>query len=215
MSLAQRDWTAVSIHKVVLAWLRAEREKLAAQFSELPADLWMHGLAKVIDKADLDSPIENRARLRLLYFARSLFFFEIPPDTAWYEITHLSDGDLAELHVVRHGNWTDAADKNELVKVAARKNFTLRTPPADWATPILWGHDRTGPFTILEGNHRLVAYAASGRSDLDISVLVGLSPTACIWHILDDCSLLFQDLLTGQTYGATADDLPHGTTVEP
>lgn len=42
----------------------------------------------------------------------------------------------------------------------------------------LWGHDRSGPYTILEGNNRLTAYESTGRTGkLSLPVLVGLSAT--------------------------------------
>lgn len=41
--------------------------------------------------------------------------------------------------------------------------------------PILWGHDKGGPFAILEGNKRLIAYTAGARAGIDIPVLIGLS----------------------------------------
>jgi hypothetical protein len=39
MSPAEKNWSAASLHKVLLAWLRAEREsRLAKLFEPLPAD---------------------------------------------------------------------------------------------------------------------------------------------------------------------------------
>jgi hypothetical protein len=194
MSLREKTWTRVSMHEVVLAWLRAERGKgnLAALLQARP------DLLTLLDHGNLNDPDENRKRLRLLYLNRNLFVIEIPPDTNWYEVESLTDVDLAELHAVNHPDWTASSDQNELLSVARRKRLVLRDPPSDWNTPILWGHDKTGPFTILEGNNRLAAYAASGRSGLDIHVFVGLSPMRCIFHIHDECGPLIQDMILGQ-----------------
>jgi len=195
MSLAQKNWSPASIYKVVWAWLAAERDtRVAGLLSSLPAAVWSSGLSTLLDNPNLDDPEENRATLRLLYMIRNPIIVEIPPDTAWYEVHNLTDSELAELRVINSGDWTDPTEKNEIAKVAARKRLALRAPPCSWVPLVLWGHDRNGPFTILEGNNRLTAYAGSGRSDLNIPVFVGLSPIACVWHILDNCRFLMQDL---------------------
>jgi hypothetical protein len=194
MSLAQKTWTGTSLHEVVLAWLRAERETNVAQaLSTLPAAIWFPGLSNLLDRPNLSDPDENRARLRILHLIRNIFIAEIPPDTTWYEVHNLTDKDLNELYVVNFpGEWNDRNDSNELVKVARRKQIVLRALPSVWQPPILWGHDRNGPFTIIEGNKRLTAYAGSGQSGLNIPILVGLSPMSCVWHILDHCGFLFR-----------------------
>jgi hypothetical protein len=205
MSLSQKEWSAVSIHNVVLAWLRAERPTVMAMAAQrLPEQLWTSGLAALLDQADLNDAEGNRARLRLLSMYRNVFMVEIPPDTEWYEVRSLTDDELQELHVVNYQTFNDPADKNELMKVAARKasveqkingKIELRSSPANWEPPILWGHSRDGPFTIIEGNKRLIAYAASGESGINIPVLIGLSRMRCCWHILDDATFLMQDLI--------------------
>jgi hypothetical protein len=64
--------------------------------------------------------------------------------------------------------------------------------------PILWGHSKAGPFTIIEGNKRLIAYAATGETTINIPVLIGLSPMRCLWHILDQAPPIMQDLIVRQ-----------------
>ncbi len=126
-----------------------------------------------------------------------MFVGEIPADTEWYAVDSLTDEDLPELRAVNHPDWTNPADANELLKVAARKQCVLEAEPQNWESPILFGHDQTGPFTILEGNSRLTAYARSGQSGLNIPVLVGVSRLPCIWHIIDKCHVLAYDLWKG------------------
>jgi hypothetical protein len=208
MSLAQKNWRAVSLHKVVLAWLRAERDTGVRNIlARLPELVWAQGLNALLDRPRLNDPEVNRARLRLLYMYRNVFMVEIPPDTKWYVVRNLTDAELKELHVVNYHNFNDPGDKNELMKVAARKasveqtrneKIEPRSPPSDWEPPILWGHNKGGPFSIIEGNKRLIAYAASGQTGMDIPVLVGLSPLRCHWHILDNASLLMYDLIAQQ-----------------
>jgi hypothetical protein len=138
---------------------------------------------------------------------RNVFLVEIPPDTKWYEVRNLTDEDLNELHVVNYHDFNDPKDQNELVKVVARKaaveqkrqeKIEARGPPTDWDPPILWGHTKAGPFTIIEGNKRLIAYAASGQTGMDVPVLIGLSPMRCHWHTLDNATFLMYDLIARQ-----------------
>ncbi|WP_316176124.1 hypothetical protein [Bradyrhizobium sp. SZCCHNRI1073] len=196
MSLAQKAWIRVTMHHVILAWLRAERNtNVAAALSRFPWLLWAPGISKLLDSPDLNDSEENRARLRIMYLIRNVFVLEIPPDTEWYNVRSLTDSELSELHTVNYQTWNDPADQNELRNVAARKPLVLNELPSKWETPILWGHDRNGPFTILEGNNRLTAYAGSAQSGLDIPVLIGLSPMRCHWHLLDRSPLLIYDLI--------------------
>jgi hypothetical protein len=199
MSLADKDWNRVSVHEVVLAWLRAERgTNLANRLAGLPQAVWMPGVSELLDRADLDDAAQNRARLRLFYLIRNVFFTEIPLDTEWFEVRYLTDCELTkEVHAVNHKDWNDPGDKNELPKVAARKAIDLLAPPEAWETPILWGHDRRGPFTIMEGNKRLTGYVSSGQTGIKIPVLVGICPLRCIWHIFDECDFLAYDLWKG------------------
>ncbi len=194
MSFERKEWATVSLHEVVLHWLRAERHSNVA--AVLATELLLVPTVNcILDNANLDDAVQNRLRLRLLYRIRNNFVLEIPPDTAWYKVRNLTHQDLGTLYAVNFHSWRDPADNNELLKVAERKKLQLATPPSAWEPPILWGHDKTGPFTIIEGNNRLTAYAASGNADIDIPVYVGLSPLACHWHVLDQTGLLLYDLI--------------------
>jgi hypothetical protein len=152
MAFADMNWTAISIHCVVLEFLRAEREK---HFSFYPP--WL----PLIDNPNPNDPMENHRRLRLSYLKRAIFMFEIPPDTQWYEVHSLTENEADELYVAARYNPQWDAAGNKLDKVA-------------------------GPFTIVEGNHRMLAWAhANPRPQLNISVYVGLSPSYCCWHFAD------------------------------
>ena len=187
MSLASQSWNPISIHTVVAEFLLGERFKVA-QF--LP-----HDKMGVVDNADTDNPFDNHFRLRLLFYFRCQLFCEIPPDTVWFEVHSLGDEDLADLRVIGRCGWDDPGDNNEITKVANRKPGVLSGPPATWRKPILWGHDKNGPFTIMEGNNRLTAYVAAGGShELHVPVLVGLSPTPCFFHTPDPPRMLANDL---------------------
>src|ERR1043166_4854113 len=147
MALSDMVWTRVPIHSVVIAWLRAERDGYVAQV--LPqTGLSQAQLGQLLDNADIEDADENRTRLRLWYRTRSLYVLEIPSDTEWYEVRNLKHQHIVELLAVNHEAWTDPSDRNELPKVAVRKGKPMRTPLSQWEPPILWGHTRSGPFTI-------------------------------------------------------------------
>jgi hypothetical protein len=196
--MALNKWTRITVHDVVLEWLRAERKtqvevRLALI---LPSPIWSVGVAKLLDDPNTEDAEENRARLRLLCMYRSANVAEIPPDTKWYLAKNLSNRDLKKLYVFNHQNFRSGEDLNELDKVAARFTpITLTRPPGRWnECPILIGHHKSGPFGILEGNHRLISYAQSERTGLDIPVLVGLSPMRCQLNVLDQCPPIMQQL---------------------
>lgn len=172
-------WRRVTVHAVVAEFLRAERHKLR----------WLPPTAfALIDQANTGDPAENHARLRYLASIRRQLLGEIPPDTRWYKVHTLTDANLIELHVIGRCGFDDpfGRDQNELKKVAVRRPEPLSSQPAHWGSPILWGHSKTGPFTIIEGNHRLIGYASQTQAPgLSVAVFVGLSRTPCFWHVFD------------------------------
>ena len=121
---------------------------------------------------------------------------EIPPDTTWWEVCSLTENEIGELYVSAKHNkqWDDAGNKLEQVAAVVRE--PLKSSPNTWnGRIILWGHDRNGPFSIIEGNHRMLAYAhAAPRSPLSIDVYVGLSDSYCYWHFADPPFVLGNDL---------------------
>jgi hypothetical protein len=173
-------WQPVTVHAVHLAFVSAEWPKLPLA---MPAE------RHLIDAPDLTNASENERRRALLYSWRKPLMEKVPRGTSWYEVRYLERRHLDELLVIGRCGWDDVADRNELPMVAKREHLVLATPPAEWSEPILWGHDRSGPFTILEGNNRLVAYAATSvPPTLKIPVYIGLSPSRCCWHLPDPTS---------------------------
>lgn len=172
MALCDENWTDSAIHRMFLEYLRAERRNYDPKISPL------------LDQPDLHDAAANHMRMHLIYGTRRQLLGEIPPDTRWHVVEHLRDEHLDELRVIGRCGWDDDADGNEVAKVANRKDAQiLKTKPEDWACPILWGHSEEGPFTILEGNNRLMAYSRQEeQTGFAVSALVGLSPSLCYWH---------------------------------
>ena len=188
MALADKTWKGISVHEVVLKWLSAERHKDDAKafWPSLNLPPTVKGLPALLDSPNLDDGNGNLARQKLLCATRDLFISHIPFTTIWYRVEFLTDTELSELYAVNHPDWIDSRDQNELRKVAVRKPLSLNEDWSLWEPPILIGHSKNGPFSILEGNHRLIAYTGSGQTGLKIPVIVGLSEERCHWSIFDN-----------------------------
>jgi hypothetical protein len=129
VALADMVWTEISVHSVVSEFLRAERDS----FNFYPP--WLG----IIDNPNLNDPLENHRRFRLLYIKRGNFMIEIPPDTKWYEVESLTKNEIDELYVSAGHNsqWDHAGNKLDQVAKAVR--LSLESSPDAWARIILWG----------------------------------------------------------------------------
>lgn len=173
--LSAELWHPVSNAEACLAFLRAEWDKEAERTA------WYDRI--LIDEPDLGDPSQNAIRRLILGSWRAPLLDKIPTDTSWFRVHFLHESHLDEIFVIGSDDWRDPGDKNELLQVAKRRGKALNGLPTDWHPPLLWGHSQEGPFTILEGNNRLVNYAASAsRPPLEIVCFIGLSPSPCVWH---------------------------------
>ncbi len=177
MQLKTQKWRRVGVHEVYAAFLKAEWDRIPLR-KNWPRTLVTH--------PNLQDHRENYVRSMLLRGHRGPLLGEVPSDTIWHQVDSLTERHLPELRVIGRCGWDSPADKNELPQVAARKPLPLRQEPRQWEPIILWGHQKSGPFTILEGNHRLTAYAStSGAPPFSLPVFVGLSPSLCAFHLAD------------------------------
>lgn len=193
-NLESENWLHVTFDRVVLCFLRGE----AHLFGSLTEEQ-----CHLIQEPNLRDAEENTRRRELLGQRRGGLFAGVPPDTLWYEVQYLRNEHLDCLLVMREPNWNSPADRNELGNVAGRRQVSLRsaqknwkegrivefyqTEPEQWQSPILWGHSKGGPCTILEGTHRLVWYysQAIAHPNFKIAAYVGLSESRCHWHMPD------------------------------
>lgn len=188
-ALAHETWEPCSVHAVVLAFLQAEWDKpLLGAFP-----LRMLGDRRIIDDADIENAVQNNLRTSLLWLRRAALLQWIPTDTQWFEVRFLRAQHFHQIRAINCPEWRSPEDSNELLKVAIRKPDTLRSSVSAWQPPIFWGHDQDGPFTVLEGNHRMAALAGSEqRSGCALTVYVGLSAELCRWHLPDKAALIDQ-----------------------
>lgn len=183
MTLASQSWHPCTVYEMHAAFLRAERHWYVEQ--KFPPDV-----IRLIDHADTSNLEENAMRVGVLCAKRRHLIGEIPLDTQWFRVEHLTHGAFGELRVIARCGWDakphEPPDANELTNVAARRPKPLEVEPAHWGPLILWGHDRAGPFTIVEGNNRLTAYAgAQDAPAFRLPVYVGLSPNLFCFHLED------------------------------
>lgn len=177
VSLVGETWTPCSANPIVLEFLRAEWDKWPI--------LDRIGDRRLVTEPDLTDDVQNKQRMRLLWRVRGPLLHHIPSDTRWFEVQRLSTQHFWQLRAINHKDWISPDDRNELEKVAIRNRQPLMASIAGFQ-PILWGHDKEGPFTILEGNHRLTALAgAADRHSYEFVAYVGLSAHPCGWHRAD------------------------------
>lgn len=214
MGSSGKIWKRTSVHAVVLEWLRGERHRIEAAF---PDDRARAAILDCIDRADLASALQNRMRLRMLNILRLELIVEIPPDTSWYVVSGFGHDYIMGLHVICGAEWADGSGDYRIGAVAARRQITLRGGPPFPAMPILFGTTKDGPFTIIEGNHRLVAYAGSGQTDFFGPVMIGISPTDCVWNGEPQASrmLLMRDIIAHRSRMARADGQDAGEGERP
>jgi hypothetical protein len=173
--LSDEHWRRVDNSEACLAFLLAEWDKEAGRTA------WYD--KALIENPDLADPTQNAIRRLILGSWRAPLLDKIPVDTTWFRVDSLREAHLHQLFVIGSDDWRDPEDHNELLQVGRRRGEPLDRPPSDWHAPLLWGHGRSGPFTILEGNNRLVNYAATReRPPLEITCFIGLSPSPCVWH---------------------------------
>src|SRR6185437_12837864 len=164
-------------------------------------------LGEIVRNPNLNNAWENTRR-RALFFVRHLSLWnEIPADTRWFEI-EMTESRLGQIRVFPRAQWRrigrgnfwitgiasrindllnarqESDDSSFLAKIAAiRDQFAEDSGPL--GSVILIGVNASGPLTLLDGNHRLVAaMLASGDKVRNLRFLCGLSPRMreCCWH---------------------------------
>jgi hypothetical protein len=145
--------------ELILSWLHSEWDRT-------------HPSRRLVDQADLSDPAQNAARAQMLFSIRANIVRELPyqmrPDWAYIE-----EADLPNLYIIPCSEWyLDTGCTFRLSDVPA--NLKAGRHPVDHLAKIdaialsladyessttsdvlmLNSADRTGPYTIIEGNHR-------------------------------------------------------------
>jgi O-antigen/teichoic acid export membrane protein len=193
-----------------LPWLRGATEDevigefLHTDFQNPEFENYRRSLARVVDTPNYGDAGENATRLALFYLRHGSLWREIPTDTQWFE-TELEIGHFGRIRVFPRAQWrklargdyslprilksiqsgeaTKAADSAFLKKIENLQEAGLHMK--DRGAIILIGTSRSGPWTVLDGNHRLVATILSSPSSVDrFRCFCGVSPRMiyCCWY---------------------------------
>jgi O-antigen/teichoic acid export membrane protein len=180
-------------------------EFLKSDFENVAFEDYQESLRELVMKPRLDNARENAKRRALLFIRHLPVWRELPKGTEWFE-AEIRPADLAQIRVfpraqwrklATHGNFAitevgerirsyrgrDVAIRAFLSKIASLRDWLSReTPPG---AVLLIGLNESEPFTILDGNHRLVAATLlSPEAMQKLRFLCGLSPkmTECCWY---------------------------------
>jgi O-antigen/teichoic acid export membrane protein len=179
---------------------------LKTDFSNPVFDEYQATLRELVVTPSLDNVGENAKRRALLFIRHFALWKELPEDTEWFEV-EIRPADLAQVRVFPRAQWRkiargkfdiptiaerlrtfrshDAAGETFLSKITALRNGLRNDANADPGAVLLIGLNESEPFTILDGNHRLVAAILTSPETVQrFRFLCGLSPRMkeCCWY---------------------------------
>jgi O-antigen/teichoic acid export membrane protein len=160
-------------------------------------------LGGIVHNPNLGDPDEN-AKRRALFFIRHLYLWrEIPAETEWYEVDITPD-DLVNVRMFPRAQWRKVANGRfstiEIAEGMRKRQDHLdsgfiskihsisrrfETADPELGAVILIGVSEEGPFTVIDGNHRLMAaILRSPQAMKKLHFIVGLSPrmNECCWY---------------------------------
>jgi len=159
-------------------------------------------LKQIVNTPNLADRGENALRRALLFIRHGSLWRELPKDTEWYEV-EIRSSDLARIRAFPRAQWRKLAkgdfslpkvvrcigeqpgycDAAFLAKIQALRG-RLKQEDCIGAV-LLIGVTASGPFTLLDGNHRMVAAMLSEPAAFDkLRFYCALSPrmVECCWY---------------------------------
>jgi O-antigen/teichoic acid export membrane protein len=162
--------------------------------------------AQLVLSPDLDNERDNRVRRALLFVRHGSLWRELPAGTQWFE-AEIRKTDLPRIRVFPRAHWrklavgdfaiTQVAQRMADEEFRGRTSESFREKIEDLrdhlqeenksmaGAVLLIGVNESGPFTILDGNHRLLAAILAGTKAVDrLQFFCGLSPhmARCCWY---------------------------------
>ena len=194
--LPARLFRGVSEDEVIAKFLRSDFKSPA--FRE-----YQDSLSELVNTPDFDNADDNAKRRALLFIRHLSLWKELPVGTDWFEV-EINESDVNQIRAFPRAQWRKLArgnfsiteiakgirtrrhliDVSFLSKMAGIGEQLLQEDPGFCAV-ILIGKNQTGPLTVLDGNHRLVAAMLATPGSLKkLRFLCGLSPrmTECCWY---------------------------------
>lgn len=165
-------WAQVSEDEVIWAWLKNEvtdpQHTFAESYKEGINKLEIDGIsALVLDYPDFESTIQNNNRRQLFDYVRGrhILWRPIHKQTKWYRTKQLLNNPFRKIHAPY---------------VPAKIG-----EPTSLDGIVLWGHSKSGPFVVLEGNHR---WHARNKWKLNVATIyVGISNIKYSLHAAVGC----------------------------
>jgi len=168
--------------------------------------------ARMVTNPNLADPDENEVRRALLFVRHGALWRELPRGTEWFE-AEITDSDLDRIRVFPRAQWRklalgdfaishvaqrleDARYRDRAAHAFLAKIERLRDRLAQNAAAgavLIIGQNGSGPFTILDGNHRLVAAMNTSPEAVGrLRFFCGLSPRMgqCCWYQTNVATLL-------------------------
>jgi len=199
------------VRKVTQA--EAIAEFLKGEFYQEEFDPYRELFRDIVTHPDLSNDSDNQLRRALLYRRRGRLWREIPADTEWWEV-ELHNRDLRRVRVFPRDQWRKHSDRHYYLLDTAERIASRISAPSDpfigklrslceeflaardatRGSVLLVGLGDGGPWTIIEGNHRMTAAVLVSESEahLHFRFLCGFSPHMmdCCWYHTDFHTLL-------------------------
>jgi len=199
------------VRKVTQA--EAIAEFLKGEFYQEEFDPYRDLFRDIVAHPDLSNESDNQLRRALLYRRRGRLWREIPADTEWWEV-ELHNRDLRRVRVFPRDQWRKHSDRHYYLLDTAERIASRISAPSDpfigklrslceeflaardatRGSVLLVGLGDSGPWTIIEGNHRMTAAVLVSESEahLHFRFLCGFSPHMmdCCWYHTDFHTLL-------------------------
>lgn len=184
-------------HEVIGEFLRTDFQ--GPEFND-----YRQSLAKVVDSPNYNDAIENATRLALFYLRHGSLWRELPKDTEWFETElgavhfdrirvfpraqwrKLARGDYSLPRIIKSIRSGEAAESADLAFLNKIEDLQQKDSHVkDRGAIILIGTSHNGPWTVLDGNHRLVAAILSSPNSVEhVRCFCGVSPRMiyCCWY---------------------------------
>jgi O-antigen/teichoic acid export membrane protein len=173
---------------------------------------YQQSLSGLVETPDLTNAAENEVRRALLFLRHGPLWRELPKGTEWFE-AEISSSDLYRIRVFPRAHWRKLAVGDFAVTRIARRVLEARagqmaTPTflakierlrdrlaqnGDGGAALIIGLNENSSFTVLDGNHRLVAAILTSPESLGrLRFFCGLSPRMlqCCWYRTNPATLL-------------------------
>jgi O-antigen/teichoic acid export membrane protein len=164
---------------------------------------YQESMGVLVRDPDLGNADENSKRRALLFLRHLSLWKQIPVATRWYEM-EVNETNLGQIRAFPRAQWRRLARGNVSItevaeSVKTRKHVVdlsfllkivsigdqLRLDDPGFSAVILIGLNESERFTILDGNHRLVAAMLSSPQTVNkLRFICGLSPrmNECCWY---------------------------------